>query len=235
MIAGTLIPLFVVALMTRFFGKNKSFTEGVKVWKFALFAAFAMTIPYVLVANLLGPEFPSMVGGLVGLAIVVYAAKKGFLMPPKDEVWDFEEKSKWDPEWSGKLEIKDIAHKSGGMSMVRAWAPYIIIGIFLVFTRLKALPIVEWAQSWTLSLKDIFGSGITASFQPLYSPGTIFIVVSLITFFLHGMNRKAYKRAWAQSGKTMIAASTALSIYRSHGSSFLEFRWWSGRVCPNAN
>ena len=210
MIAGTLIPLFVVALMTRFFGKNKSFTEGVKVWKFALFAAFAMTIPYVLVANLLGPEFPSMVGGLVGLAIVVYAAKKGFLMPPKDEVWDFEEKSKWDPEWSGKLEIKDIAHKSGSMSMVRAWAPYIIIGILLVLTRLKALPFMEWAQSWTLSLKDIFGSGITASFQPLYSPGTIFIVVSLITFFLHGMNKKAYKRAWAQSGKTMIAASTAL-------------------------
>ena len=210
MIAGTLIPLFVVALMTRFFGKNKSFTEGVKVWKFALFAAFAMTIPYVLVANLLGPEFPSMVGGLVGLAIVVYAAKKGFLMPPKEEVWDFEEKSKWDPEWSGRLEIKDIAHKSGSMSMVRAWAPYILIGLLLVLTRLKALPFVDWAQSWTLSLKDIFGSGITASFQPLYSPGTIFIVVSLITFFLHGMNRKAYKRAWAQSGKTMIAASTAL-------------------------
>ena len=210
MIAGTLIPLFVVALMTRFFGKNKSFTEGVKVWKFALFAAFAMTIPYVLVANLLGPEFPSMVGGLVGLAIVVYAAKKGFLMPPKEEVWDFEEKSKWDPEWSGRLEIKDIAHKSGSMSMVRAWAPYILIGLLLVLTRLKALPLMEWAKSWTLSLKDIFGSGITASFQPLYSPGTIFIVVSLITFFLHGMNKKAYKRAWAQSGKTMIAASTAL-------------------------
>ncbi len=210
MIAGTLIPLFVVALMTRFFGKNKSFTEGIKVWKFALFAAFAMTIPYVIVANVLGPEFPSMIGGLVGLAIVVYAAKKGFLMPPKDEVWDFEEKSKWDPEWSGKLEIKDIAHKSGSMSMVRAWTPYIIIGILLVLTRLKTLPFMEWAQSWTLSLENIFDSGITASFQPLYSPGTIFIVVSVITFFLHGMNKKAYKRAWAQSGKTMIAASTAL-------------------------
>ena len=141
MIAGTLIPLFVVALMTRFFGKNKSFTEGVKVWKFALFAAFAMTIPYVLVANLLGPEFPSMVGGLVGLAIVVYAAKKGFLMPPKEEVWDFEEKSKWDPEWSGRLEIKDIAHKSGSMSMVRAWAPYIIHRIIISLNEIESATI----------------------------------------------------------------------------------------------
>ncbi|WP_053360389.1 L-lactate permease [Bacillus sp. FJAT-27251] len=210
MVAGTLIPLFVVALMTRYFGKNKSFTEGLKIWKFALFAAFAMTIPYVLVANLLGPEFPSMIGGLTGLAIVIFAAKKGFLMPPKEEAWDFEEKSKWDPEWSGKIEIRDVAHKSGSMGMVRAWAPYILVGLFLVLSRLKTLPFVGWLQKWTLAAEDIFGSGITASFQPLYSPGTIFILVSLITFFIHGMSGSAYKLAFTQSAKTTVAASTAL-------------------------
>ncbi|MEW9503279.1 L-lactate permease [Jeotgalibacillus marinus] len=209
-IAGTLIPLFVVAIMTRFFGKNKSFSEGIQVWKFALFAAFAMTIPYVLVANLLGPEFPSMIGGLVGLIIVVSAAKRGFLMPPKEECWDFEEKSKWDPEWTGQIEIKDIAHKSGKMSMVRAWTPYILIGIFLVATRLETLPFLEWVQSWTVSITNIFGTDISASFQPLFLPGTIFILVSLITFVIHQMDKGAYKRAWAQSGKTIIAASTAL-------------------------
>jgi lactate permease len=210
MIAGTLVPLFVVALMTRFFGKNKSFSEGIKVWKFALFASFSMTIPYIIVANVLGPEFPSMIGGLVGLAIVVSAAKKGFLMPPKDEVWDFEEKSKWDSDWMGKVDIKDIAHKSGNMSMVRAWAPYILVGLFLVLTRLNSLPFSGWVKAWNVSIPNIFGTEITASFQPLYLPGTIFIVVSLITFFLHGMNGSAYKRAWSQSAKTMISASTAL-------------------------
>ncbi len=210
MISGTLIPLFVVALMTRFFGKNKSFSEGIKVWKFALFAAFAMTIPYVIVANVLGPEFPSMIGGLIGLAIVVSAAKKGFLMPSKEDVWDFEEKSKWDPEWSGNLEIKEISHKNGNMSMVRAWTPYILVGLFLVLTRLSVLPISGWMKAWTVSIPNIFGSEISASFQPLYLPGTIFILVSLITFFIHGMNGSAYKRAWAQSGKTTVAASTAL-------------------------
>jgi lactate permease len=210
MIAGTFVPLFVVALMTRFFGKNKSFSEGIKVWKFALFASFAMTIPYIIVANLLGPEFPSMIGGLVGLAIVVTAAKKGFLMPREEDVWDFEEKSKWDPEWSGKLEIKDIAHKSGSMSMIRAWTPYILVGLFLVLTRLKTLPLMGWLQSWKVSFENLFGTEITASFQPLYLPGTIFIVVSLITYFIHQMDGNAYKRAWVQSGKTMLAASTAL-------------------------
>ncbi|TLS36213.1 L-lactate permease [Pseudalkalibacillus caeni] len=209
-IVGTLIPLFVVALMTRFFGKNKSFREGIKVWKFALFAAFSMTIPYLIVANVLGPEFPSMVGGLVGLAIVVTAAKKGFLMPPKEEHWDFEEKSKWDPSWTGRIEIKDITHKSGSMSMVRAWTPYVLVGLFLVLTRLKTLPFLELMQSWVVSIPNMFGTEITASFQPLYLPGTIFILVSLITYFIHQMDLSAYKRAWAHSGKTMIAASTAL-------------------------
>lgn len=210
MIAGTLVPLFVVALMTRYFGKNKSFSEGLKVWKFALFSAFAMTIPYVIVANTLGPEFPSMLGGLIGLAIVVTAAKKGFLMPSKDEVWDFEEKSKWNPEWIGKLEIKNVVHHSGSMNMFKAWSPYILVGLFLVLTRLKTLPFIDWAQAWVLKAENIFGSGITASFQPLYSPGAIFILVSILTYFIHNMNGNAYKRAWSQSAKTTLAASTAL-------------------------
>jgi lactate permease len=210
MISGTLVPLFVVALMTRFFGKNKSFSEGIKVWKFALFASFSMTIPYVIVANVLGPEFPSMIGGLVGLAIVVSAAKKGFLMPSKDEVWDFEEKAKWDPEWIGKIEIKDIAHKSGNISMVRAWAPYVLVGLLLVLTRMNSLPFGSWLKAWNITIPNIFGTEITASIQPLYLPGTIFIVASLITFFIHGMDGSAYGRAWSQSAKTMIAASTAL-------------------------
>ncbi|KMM38324.1 L-lactate permease [Guptibacillus hwajinpoensis] len=209
-IVGTLIPLFVVALMTRFFGKNKSFSEGIKVWKFALFAAFAMTIPYVIVANVLGPEFPSMIGGLVGLSIVVTAAKKGFLMPRPEEQWDFDDKENWDPAWTGTIEIKDIAHKSGHMSMIRAWLPYILVGLLLVATRLKALPLIDWFQAWTVSIPNIFGTEISSSFQPLYLPGTIFILVSLITFVIHQMNGKAYVRAWKHSGKTMIAASTAL-------------------------
>ncbi len=209
-IAGLFIPLFVVAVMTRFFGKNKSFAEGIKIWKFALFASVAMTIPYVIVANVLGPEFPSMVGGLVGLLIVITASKRGFLMPKGDDIWDFDEKSKWDPEWTGSIEIKDIGHKSGSMSMVKAWTPYVLIGLFLVLSRQAFLPFQGILQSLTLEYPGIFGSDITASFQPLYSPGFTFILVSVITFFLHGMDSQSYARAWKQSGKTMLAASVAL-------------------------
>mgnify|MGYP003604300479 FL=1 len=44
-IAGTLIPAFLVFFMTRFFGRNRSWAEALPALPFALFAAFAFTIP----------------------------------------------------------------------------------------------------------------------------------------------------------------------------------------------
>jgi lactate permease len=209
-IAGTLIPLFVVSLMTRFFGRNRSFAEGLRIWKFALFAAFAMTVPYVLLANLLGPEFPSMFGGLIGLAIVIPAAKRGFLMPHGDDHWDFDTRARWDSEWTGSIEIHDVAHRHGPMSMALAWMPYVLVGAFLVLTRLRTLPVGAWLQSWTLQASNMLGTTISASVQPLYLPGSIFILVALITFFLHHMQPAAFRKALAGSSKVMIGASAAL-------------------------
>jgi lactate permease len=202
---GALIPLFLVAFLTKLFGKNKSFSEGLVVWPFAFFSAFAMTVPYFLVGTFIGPEFPSMIGGGIGLFVVVAAAKKGFLLP-KGEPWDFEEKSKWDKSWTGSVEIKDIG-KPGGMSSVRAWAPYALIAAFLLFTRLVP-PVTAFLKSLTIKFPAI--AGISSSFGIGYSPGTVFVVVSLITFFLHGMKSDAYARAWKTSAKTMLGAGTAL-------------------------
>jgi lactate permease len=209
-VAGTLIPLFVVSLMTRFFGRNRSFAEGLRIWRFALFAAFAMTVPYVLLANLLGPEFPSMFGGLIGLAIVIPAAKRGFLMPRDDDHWDFEPKARWDSEWTGTIQIHDVEHRHGRMSMALAWAPYVLVGVLLVLTRLRTLPVGAWLQAWTLQVSNLLGTTISASVQPLYLPGTIFIAVALVTFFLHRMEPAGFRKAITGSSKVMIGASAAL-------------------------
>lgn len=209
-VAGTLIPLFVVSLMTRYFGPNRSFAEGLRVWRFALFAAFAMTVPYVLMANLLGPEFPSMFGGLIGLAIVVPAAKRGFLMPRDPEPWGFGPESRWEPEWTGHIRPRDVDHRDGRMSLALAWAPYVLVGGLLVLTRLRTIPVGSTLQSWTIAWPEIFGTAISASVQPLYLPGTIFIVVALVTFVLHRMRGEAFRHAVSASSRVMLGASAAL-------------------------
>ncbi len=46
--------------------------------------------------------------------------------------------------------------------------------------------------------------------MPLYVPGAVFIVVTLIVYFVHRMKWEAYRTAWAKSCKTTAAASVAL-------------------------
>jgi len=209
-VAGTLIPLFVVVTLTRFFGPNRSFAEGLSVWKFALFAAFAMTVPYVLVARILGPEFPSLLGGLIGLAIVVPAARQGFLVP-RGEPWRFAATHDWDAEWSGTIKLQNESEPEG-MSLVRAWAPYLLVAALLVITRVPEMNVkpLLTAGPVTILIPNIFNTQISAQAQPLFLPGAIFIVVSLLTFFLHGMTRQSYCAAWSRSGKTTLKASVAL-------------------------
>ena len=208
--AGTFVPLILVAAMTRFFGKNRSVKEGLQVWKFALFASLAMTIPYLAAAYFLGPEFPTLLGSLTGLVIVVTFARNGFLVPKPDQAWDFESKEAWPAEWTGSIQPKDISHHSGSMSLMKAWMPYVLVAAFLLISRLRFLPVGSWLQEWTITWPNMFGTNITANVQPLFLPGTIFVVVSLITWGLHRIPIESYKTSWRASLKVTMAASVAL-------------------------
>lgn len=208
-ITGVLMPLFVVCVMTRFFGANRSIREGLAVWRFAVFAALAMIVPYFVVARLLGPEFPSLVGPLVGLAVVITGARRGWLVPSRSEPWEFPPRAAWDPEWSGLLEPK-VEGDGRGPSLGQAWLPYLIVAILLVLTRLPELPIKAWLQGWTFELRGLFGTDISADAQPLYLPGTIFLLVSVLVWAMHGVPAERYREAWGTSLRTAFGASTAL-------------------------
>ncbi len=211
-VAGALIPLFVVALMTRFFGAERSFVAGLRAWKFALFAAFAMTIPYLVVAQVLGPEFPSLIGGLVGMAIVVPAARAGLFVPKDGRAWDFGPRSTWESEWIGTLDFSESEKEDRGMQLLAAWVPYLLIAALLVASRIPAIGLRTLLQApqVTLSLPNLLGTDITSTVQPLYLPGTIFVVVSILTFAMHRIKPRAYLRAWTRSSRTMVPASVAL-------------------------
>ena len=216
---GFLIPLLMVGMLTRFFGRSRSFAEGFRAWKFALFAGLAFTLPYLLVARVLGPEFPSLLGGLIGLLIVIPAARAGLFMP--DDRFDFPPRGEWDHDWQGTLEAADAdaeiaphgAAPRREISLLSAWMPYVIVAGLLVLTRTIA-PLKAWltGPSTTLALRDLFGSGINASAQFLYSPGTVMIIASLISVALFRMRGADYGRAWAISGRTMLAAAPALLL-----------------------
>ncbi|MEO1061212.1 MAG: L-lactate permease [Actinomycetota bacterium] len=211
-IVGTLIPLLMVIIMTRFFGEQRSWTDGLSVAPFAIFAGVAFTIPYALTGVFLGPEFPSIFGALIGMAIVVPAARAGFLIP--SDTWDFAPASSWPEEWLGTLEMKldELAESAGShLGLVRAWVPYLLVAVFLVVSRIDEFGVNDVLQRVEISWTDIFGeAGVSSSLQPLYLPGGIMVMVVAISYFVLKMRPPQIQAALGESTRTLIGAGVVL-------------------------
>lgn len=201
--------LFVVCFLTRFFGRNRSWREGLGAWRFALFAAIAYTLPYLLTAFLFGVEFPSLLGGLVGLALVIAAAKRGLFLPAS--TWDFPPRSTWGEDWMGLIETGSAEQKPC-MTQFFAWLPYILIAGILVLTRIDALPFKARLNAWSLEFPRILGfETVSFSMKPLYLPGILpFLLVALLTIFLHRIPRGKVAKAWAESFRRLKNPTIAM-------------------------
>ncbi|OPL08517.1 MAG: lactate permease [delta proteobacterium ML8_F1] len=206
-IVGTFIPLLAVVLMTKFFGKNKSVKEGFQVAPFAIFAGLSFTVPYMLIAGFFGPELPSLVGAFIGLGIVVFAAKKGFLMPR--QAWDFPPRDSWEKDWSSNGDLGTT--KASNMSLLRAWTPYALIAALLVLTRIPALGLKGLLAAQTLVIPNVMGTGLDYALSWAYLPGIIpFTVVALFTHYFHKMDIESVKTAWKSTFKQISGAAIAL-------------------------
>lgn len=209
-VVGVLMPLLMCVMLTRFFGRNQSWLEGLSIAPFALFAGLAFVVPYALAGVWLGPEFPALVGALVGLAIVVPAARAGFLIPKR--YWDFPAASDWPPTWLGSIEIKldNLAAKTP-VSIGLAWLPYALLAVLLVLSRVDVEVKVFLNQYLVLDWADILGEhAISGNIPFLYLPGGIMILVVLATYFLHRMKFTEFKAAVKESSYTLLGAGFVL-------------------------
>lgn len=195
LLVGTSIPLIMLAVFTRFFEPGRSWRDGLRAWRFALFAGLAFTLPALGVAVLLGPEFPSLIGALVGLAIIVPVARKGLMLP------------------GGVIHCSEgdrAIVATRGMALARAWTPYLLLGGLLVATRFDFLPLKEWLQSVAISWTGILGTGIGVSVAPFYLPGAMFVAVVLITIPLHRMSARQATVSLREARISLVGSALAL-------------------------
>ncbi|MDE5681807.1 MAG: L-lactate permease [Mailhella sp.] len=239
-----LLPIGMLGFMTRFFGKNKSWKEGFAVWKYCIMASVCFGIPYIAISWTLGPEIPSLIGGLLGLGVLVYLTKKGICVPK--DVWLFEDRTHWAADWSGTITAENVHEFKEHMSQVKAWMPYILCGLFLVLTRVPqfGLKSIITDPMFNLGLSNILGvEGVNSYIAVLNLPGTIpFILVSIITIFIHGMMKddeigsNKVSRAWGTAIAKMKAPTIALlsavalvSIFRGTDATTVEALLYNGR------
>lgn len=231
---ASFLPLIMVLILTRFFGENKSWREGLGAWKFALLGGFSFTLPALLVAKTLGPEFPAILGGLAGLVITVLAAKKGFLTPK--DVWLFKtDHSKFSAmtlnyHAPGLIKIEGCEKtpalsclvlepkKHTRLALYQAWLPYVLVALVLVLSRLEFLPFKGWLNAFSLEFNAILATEISAKLVPFYLPGSLFILVALTTLVLHKVSKQQAGEAWGRSIKvmwpTVIALGAAMPMVR---------------------
>ena len=206
-----ILPIFMLGFITRFFGPSRSWSDGFGAWKFCVFAAVAFIVPYFLLAWVVGPELPSLTGGLVGLGIIVFSAQRGFCVPK--DIWTFGDPAKWEKDWTGEISFAGKTEFKPHMSQFMAWLPYILIGVILVVTRIDSLGLKGWLNAHgAISFNGILGfPKVNESLKLLYLPGTIpFILVAIITILLHKMSSDKAVKASVETTKKMKAATISL-------------------------
>jgi lactate permease len=229
-IVGVALPFIGVAMMTRFFGEERSVRPALEVLPLTLFAWAAFSVPYWLTAYFLGPEFPGLIGAMVGLFVTVGALKAGLFHP--DEEWDFGPESGWPDHWVGDIEPGEstdglrsgdddaegiaadggtvVAGGADSMSLARAWAPYALLAVLLVLTRVWE-PLTAFLQAnLVLVWESILGTDLTNSIAVLYLPGAVFVAIHLVTVPLHGMNGREVRDAWTETAEKVAPAVVAL-------------------------
>lgn len=208
-IVGTILPLIVLLMTTKFFSKEKSFKPALEAAPFAIFTGLSFSIPMLLTTIFIGYEFASLIGALCSIAITVIAAKKGFLVPKT--VWNFGDEKDWDKEWLATSEVTPIAESN--MSLIKAWIPYLLVACILVVTRIPQLGIKDLLSSgiFVIKINKLFGfDNLNWSLKWAYLPGTFFIIVALITNLLHKMNKEQIKQSWKETLKQLSGAALAL-------------------------
>jgi lactate permease len=208
-ITGILMPTFMVMMMTRFFGTNKSWTEGLSIVPFAIFGGLAFTVPYMLTGVFLGPEFPSLLGAAVGLMVVTYAARRKFLVP--SDSCEFPRRGTWPADWIGMTAVSEgrpTGVRTIGTGL--AWAPYGLLAALLVITRLRQLPVGDWLRAVRFSATDILSTGISGATTPLYLPAAMLLIAVGATWFLHRMGPRQIFGAIHDSTKILLGAGFVL-------------------------
>lgn len=206
---GVFVPTIMVAMLIQVSGGKNKWRHLVEILPLSIFAGLSFCVPYVLIANYLGVEFPSLLGSIIGFLILITAVKKNFLVPKN--VWLFPSEQK--PMITAEHPNMSARTASKKLSLLKAWAPYVIIAFVLMLSRPPSLPFRAAIQSVVLDFNDILGvEGIRYGWAILYNPGLFpCILVTIGTAIAYRMKWKEFAPLFIGTCKQVKNAAIALA------------------------
>lgn len=189
-----LIPFILVALT-----EDKGFKSIKGVFGITLVSGLAFAIPQVFISKYLGAELPSIVGSIVCIFLTVLIAKK---MSSEEE--------------------KASAEKVSTSDGIKAWIPFILVFIFIIFSS-SLFPAINQALS---SIRTEFPIYIGEGAKPysivwLTSPGTLILLATFIGGRVQGLTfgqiLGILGKTVKQMGKTMITVGSIVGLSKVMG------------------
>ena len=180
---------------------------------FIYLSIFSCIVPYVILGKFTY-EFPSLLGGMVGLFLTVFLAHKGVGLAP-----------------AGPEEARAPSHAPAPARLAKAlfplWGVIIILGLTRIpqlglkgFLRsatpawdvhLGSLADLSFSASGVVSLKNIFGTASNWKHELLYVPSLIpFFLVSFIAFVVFKMGKAVRKQVLSETYAQMKRPIQAL-------------------------
>lgn len=170
LVAGLLVPFFIIGIIV--FHERGDFKNFSKLVPFALWSGLCFLVPYYLLSYL-GFEFPSLLGAIIGLVIVIFSTKKGWFVPENDV-------------HSNVKKTKKVSFS------LRDFSPYLLLVLFL-FLGKYSLP------SWVLRIND----SVTHSFSLFNPGFIFLLTVFIVHLFfkfkfsvLFNSFNKSYRVLW---------------------------------------
>jgi lactate permease len=210
------LPVLMCGLLSRYFSEDKSWRPGLAIAPFALLSGLSFTLSAYAVAWFFGPEFPSVLGALVGLLLMTLLARYRILLPATPWYFSADDQTQSDL-------FKSRSASSSGISLRRAWLPYLLLAVLLVLSRIPELGLKALLQSVQWQWSVIFGTELQVTVQPLYLPGSIFVLCAAIASVLlsqpksqsHSQSQavsrwQPFTDALRQSGRMLLPSMIAL-------------------------
>lgn len=152
---GFIVPVFILWVITK--GRQNRKKEFLDALPFAIWSGLVFVISSLLFV-FLGQEFPTILGSIFGLIIIVFSIKMGFLVP-KEEL-----------SLLSTSEVKE--EEKSLMSPSKTFLPYIILIVLLILGK-----IIFGKLGISLFL------GFNHTFN-LFNPGFVFVIAGLLVVLI---------------------------------------------------
>ncbi|WP_233010228.1 L-lactate permease [Rheinheimera faecalis] len=199
---ASLIPVLMCLLLCRYFSDTPGWRSGLAIAPLAFLSGLCYSLPAFLVARYLGPEFPSLLGALAGLVLLTLLVRFDIAVPAT--LWRCDSDT-------DKTCTEDSGAAPEPLALFKAWSAYLLLAALLVISRLEFLPLKDALQAVQLNWSEIFGSTLSTSVQPLYLPGTLFVLTVLLLLPWQTKRSQLVRKATTESLSRIWPAAITLA------------------------